>query len=395
MNSYNNKKQIFFNCKIVTENDVLLNHAIIVSNDSIENIVSEEIISSFNANFVNCNGDYILPGLIDIHSDVIEKIIVPRKSVLFNNRIALNEIDRQSMLQGITTIYHSISIAESTICNNKRTLKLDNMFDLCNLIDKHKMDLSINHKFHARYELNSINAFDYTFNALCEGKIHELSFMDHTPGQGQYKDLNVFKKVIQQQYGLVSEERKKEIINICQSKPKLESDKLNNLIQKANELKVPMAYHDVDSVEQVSWMLDNNIKICEFPLNNDIAMYASKKHMFSIVGAPNILLGHSHYNNANATTLLLNGNANVICSDYFSPSLLLSIFKLNNEYGIPLPYAVNFATLNPAKAVNISDNYGSIAVGKKADFIIVHYSNSIPKVTKVIVSGKLKLDMFI
>lgn len=386
------KKIILFNCNIVTEFEVLVKKAIVISNNIIDEIIDESKVFTYNAKLINCNGDYILPGLIDIHSDVIEKIIVPRKSVMFDNLIALNEIDRELMLHGITTIFHSISIAESTVCDNKRTLKLDNMFELCDLIGCQRNNLSINHKFHARLELNSINAFNYIYPRLDQGIINELSFMDHTPGQGQYKNIDVFKSVIQQQYGFVSEKRKNEIIDICVNKPKLDLQEINALIFKANEFEIPMAYHDVDSKEQIDWMKKNNIKICEFPLNEDIAQYASEQGMYTIVGAPNIILGHSHYNNANASQLLLNGSANIICSDYFSSSLLLSIFKMNKLFNVPLHLSTNYATLYPAKAVNIGHQYGSIETGKIADLIVVNTSDLIPKVSKVFISGELRLE---
>ena len=387
------EKLVLLNCKIVTENEVLENKAIVISNGDIENIIDEKLAKRHGDVLINCNGDYILPGLIDIHSDVIEKLIVPRKGVIFDNLIALNEIDRELMAQGITTIYHSISIAESTVCNNKRTLKLDNMFNLCDQINDYNKDLLINHKFHARFELNSINAFEPLYVALCNGRISELSFMDHTPGQGQYRNINVFKKVIQQQYGMVSEKRKLEIIETCLSKPKLATDKMNALIKKANELGIPMAYHDVDSTEQVEWMRNNNIKICEFPLSAAIAQYAFENNLYTIVGAPNIVLGHSHYNNVGASSLILKGFANIICSDYFSPSLLLSLFKLHKDFGLPLHEVIKLASLNPAKAVNIDDKYGSIKMGKKADLIIVNINNSIPNISKVIIDGKIKLEV--
>ena len=134
------EKLVLLNCKIVTENEVLENKAIVISNGDIENIIDEKLAKRHGDVLINCNGDYILPGLIDIHSDVIEKLIVPRKGVIFDNLIALNEIDRELMAQGITTIYHSISIAESTVCNNKRTLKLDNMFNLCDQINDYNKD---------------------------------------------------------------------------------------------------------------------------------------------------------------------------------------------------------------------------------------------------------------
>lgn len=386
-------KTVLFNCNIVTEFEVLTHKAIILSNNLIENIIDEKDALYYEAEFIDCNGGYVLPGLIDIHSDVIEKIIVPRKSVIFDNLIALNEIDRELMLQGITTIYHSISIAETSVCNNTRTLKLDNMFKLCELINNQNKNLLINHKFHARLELNSLNAFDYIYTKLKKGLINELSFMDHTPGQGQYKNFDVFKEIIQQQYGTVSEKQKQKIIDICINKEKLDSRKIGELIFMANEIEIPLAYHDVDSKEQIDWMLNNNIKICEFPLTQDIAKYASEMGLYVIVGAPNIILGHSHYNNVKAIELLLEGFANIICSDYFSPSLLLAIFILHKKYDVPLYEATKFATLYPAKAVNIENKYGSIDVGKTADLIVVNTCERIPKVSKAFIDGKLKLEV--
>lgn len=393
MKSLNNKRVILIHCNIVTEQSVLLNHALIIENRVIKAIIEENQVSSYDADLIDCKGCYVLPGFIDIHCDVIEKIIVPRKGVVFDSLIALNEIDRELLMQGITTIYHSISIAETTVCNNRRTLQLKDIFDLCELIYKHNKDLIINHKFHARFEMNSIHAFDSVFTALCNNRINELSFMDHTPGQGQYKNIDVFKRVIQQQYGMISDKKQNEIIDVCTQKPKLAPNKLQKLIHKAVELKVPLAYHDVNSTEQIDWMMENQISICEFPLTSEIAEYATSQGLCTIMGAPNIVLGRSHYNNANAALLLLNHWANTICSDYFSPSLLLAVFALSDNYKIPLYDSVKFATLNPAKAVHIEDKYGSIEVGKVADLIVVNHCKPFPKIMKTLIAGEVKLEV--
>ena len=393
MNKLNMKKIILYNCKIITESNELSGKALVVSGSIIDGLIDEKDIDSYEAELINCEGNYVLPGLIDIHSDVIEKIIVPRKSVVFNPLMALIEIDRELISQGITTMFHSISIAETTICDNQRTLKLNDMFEICEVINSCKKQLLINHKFHARFEINSLNAYRYIYQALCEGKIDELSFMDHTPGQGQYKDLQEFIKVIHQQYGNVTEDKEKEIIKRCLTKPKISKSQINTLIKKARQMNVPIAYHDVDSFSRVDWMINNGLKICEFPLNKTIAEYASQNGLCSIVGSPNVLLGHSHYKNANATELLQSGYADVLCSDYYSPSLLLSVFKLNREHGIPLYKAVTFASLNPAKAVSIDSLTGSISVGKIADLIIVDATSVCPVVTKAIINGKVKFNV--
>jgi alpha-D-ribose 1-methylphosphonate 5-triphosphate diphosphatase len=48
---------------------------------------------------------------------------------------------------------------------------------------------------------------------------------------------------------------------------------------------------------------------------------------------------------------------------------------------------VSKATLNPAIAMRISDDYGSIEVGKKADVLIVDILDGYPVITHVFVDG--------
>lgn len=383
---------ILHNGIVVTENEILNNYSVVIANKIIINIVpsNDVVLTNIDETVINCTGKYILPGLIDIHSDVIEKVIVPRKGVKFDHTIAIYEIDKQLSQQGITTVYHSISIASTTICNNIRTLKIDDMFDLCNSIAILENDLLIKHRFHARFELNTISAYDLIISNIQAGRIHELSFMDHTPGQGQYRDYKLFEDVIRQQYGNIPYNQRQEIIRECCNKPKLDVNKIDGLINIANYYGIPLAYHDVETIEQVDWMLSNNFIICEFPLNSRVADYAIKKGLYCAVGAPNVILGHSHYNNASATTLLSSQVANILCSDYFSPTLLLSIFKLYQDHNFSLSEAVRFATLYPAQALGISNDVGSIAINKSADIIIVDASRDFPRVIATIVNGCVK-----
>ncbi len=388
---FNTSKIVLKNGLIITEHNVLKDHSILIENGVIKKIFPNNSFIHLDAKIFDCKKSFILPGLIDIHSDVIEKVIVPRKGTIFSNNIAINEIDKQLAYQGITTILHSISFAATTICNNKRTLTLDNMFNLCDLIYSQQQNLIINHLFHARLELNTISAYEKLILYIGEGKIQELSLMDHTPGQGQYRNLDAYKKVIYAQYGQVSNEKANQIIEICQRKPKLEDAKLNTLIRVAKDNGIPIAYHDVETYSQVDMMVEKGIDICEFPLNYEVAKYAIQNNIFSVVGAPNIVLGRSHNNNISAKELIRNNCANIICSDYFSTTLLIAVFSLFNEKICTLPEAVKLATLNPAKAIGIDEEYGSIAEDKVADLIIVKYDDDIPKLSATFVGGKLKV----
>lgn len=242
------------NGKIVTSDSILEKKLLIIENKKITEIVEEDALSKYgNCKIIDAENSYVMPGLIDIHSDVIETSIVPRKGLIFDYTLALTELDKQLMNQGITTMYHSVSIANSTICNRNRTLSVPQMLDIGNIINN-TQDLLINHRFHARLEANTPEAVDILLKMMDDGKVHELSLMDHTPGQGQYSNIEMFRKEILKQYGNISMEKQEEIIKTCKGKFKLSDNMVQKLINAATEKNIPMAYHDVENEEQLKWM---------------------------------------------------------------------------------------------------------------------------------------------
>lgn len=390
------KKIVLSNGQIITETEVLRNYALILHENKIEDIIPQNKLPLIEGKIelIDCSNQYILPGLIDIHSDMIESIIVPRKGLVFDYGIALFEADRQLISQGITTIFHSISIANSTICNRKRTLSVADMIGIGDAICQYDPELLIHHRFHARLELNTLEAFEHIAQRILQGKIHELSLMNHTPGQGQYASLDMFKVEIKKQYGDVSEARMMEIIKECQSKPLLSPAQIDTLLDYSSAKNIPMAFHDIETEAQLEFMKKFKICISEFPLNISIAAKASEKGFLNLVGAPNVLKQKSHNNNVSAIELLKNGWAKIICSDYFSPALLPSVFMLPKITQLSLPDAVRCATYYPAQAVNIDKQYGSIAPGKNADIIVVDDGGVVPKVTIAFVDGQQKHRLF-
>lgn len=184
-----------------------------------------------------------------------------------------------------------------------------------------------------------------------------------------------------------------EIIRECQNKPLLSKCQIQSLLKVAQKNHVPIAFHDVELDIQLNFMKENGITICEFPLNLEIAKKAHQQGFYNLVGAPNVIKNGSHNKNIAALELIKAGYAHIICSDYYTPALLQSIFVIAQNTNIPLYKTVKYSTLNPAIALGIQGEYGSIAVGKKADIIIVSNDTSIPKVSRVIVNGKVKMEL--
>ena len=380
---------VVYNGKIVTNSKVIQGKILIIKDDKIADIQDEKKLFNYrDEKLIDAKGGYILPGLIDIHSDIIKKIIVPRKGLVFDYTLALMQVDRMLINQGVTTVYHALSFADSTVFNQNSTLSISNMAGIAVAINK-TPKLLINHKFHARLELSSVNAVEILLEMMQNNEVHELSFMNHAPGQGQYTDVESFKREVAIRNAGISEKEKNEIVQICQSKRKITDDRIQELINLANEKCIPMAYHDVSEIEKLSWMEKNNIKICEFPLNLKVAKEAINKKLYSVCGCPNILNKKSHNNNSSAIDGILQGGINIISSDYFPYGLLYSVFQLIFDYHVPIEKAVLLVTLNPAKALNISNMYGSISIGKYADVIVVECINGLPVVKYVVKAGVL------
>ncbi len=379
------------NGKIVLKNNVVNNHSILIEDNHIFDIIPDKELNNFTLDKVYyAHNNYIIPGLIDIHSDSIENIIVPRKRIVFDYDFSLNEIDKILISQGITTIYHSISIANSTVCDKSRTLSVNKLLNIGVSINKSKSKFLINHRFHARLEINTIEAIDSLIDMIRNDMVQELSIMDHSPLQGQYKDLNVFTKEIKKQYGKISPKEQNEIINKCINKKKLSIEVLQKLIKIAKTKKIPLAYHDVDRIEKVYQIKNEGFDICEFPLSLEVAEESIRLGLFTVVGAPNILKRSSHNNNLSAIEGIRKGVVSIICSDYSSNSLLQSIFDLHKNEKIPLHKAVAFATINPAKALGIDKEKGSLEKGKIADLLVINAKHEYPNVLLGFVNGKLK-----
>jgi len=210
--------------------------------------------------------------------------------------------------------------------------------------------------------------------------------MDHTPGQGQITREQAIQHFMKMGK---TEAEAWEMIEKHANQPIIAGEKLEALIKHAQKLHIPVASHDDDTVEKVDYYHGIGVNICEFPINMPTALHAVKLGMHVVGGASNILRGGSLSGNLNMKDAVLHGAVDTLCSDYYPPSILHSVFKLYNDEAMPLHDAVNLATLNPAKAAGIAHHTGSIEIGKDADLLLVKLVNNIPMVTNTIVRGHI------
>lgn len=318
---------------------------------------------------IHCENLFLMPGMIDIHSDYIEHMAAPRPSTVLNVDMALAETERELIGHGITTMYHSLSIYKKDVFGDRPIRSPENLQRFVNSIERsHHGPRVIHHRFHARFEIDSLDRVEEIRRYIDEGKIHLLSFMDHTPGQGQYRDLEVFRSTVKG-YRSISDREINAIIDHHQNKEKMILEDIQALAELARSRGISLASHDDDSTEKVALARDFGTNISEFPITLEVARFARDQGLHRVAGAPNVLLGGSHSGNLSAEEAILDGAVDILCSDYYPAAMLHAVFDLHERRGIPLHQLSALVSTNPARAVGIDSERGSLETGKKADII--------------------------
>lgn len=341
----------------------------------------EEIIDAY--------GGYVSPGFIDIHADYIEHIAAPRPASLMDFRLALREAERELLTHGVTTMYHSLSLYRVKQTNSKPIRRQENVRKFIDLIaGTHFKKHLIRHRFHARFEIDNVDSVEELKTYIDEGKIDLLSFMDHTPGQGQYRDVEGFKKMSRMYGNGMSDEDMNALIRERMEKPKLTANECKEIADLAKSKSIAIASHDDDTIDKLNIIKDFGTTISEFPITMDVARRAHEMGIYTTAGAPNVLLGGSHSGNLSAHEAIAEGVIDILCSDYYPAAILHAIFKLHFHYGHNLAEMFKLVTINPAKAVYIDNEVGSLEKGKRGDVIIIEtIDEDFPVITSCFVDG--------
>lgn len=245
----------------------------------------------------------------------------------------------------------------------------------------------LNHRIFVRFDIVNCEAKDELLHLMKNKIVDLLSFQYHLPGQAQFKDLKAFRDYYTKVRGWTNQELKEFMKNSSPFKIKGRDKLLSEISQVGDKFKIPLVSHDDDKEEKIQLMKNLGVKISEFPVNLEAALYAKKNNMKVVVGAPNIIQGKSSCGNVSALKLIKEKTADIICSDYHPPSLLSSSIKLYQEGILDLPQAINMITLNPAKATELKER-GAILPGKVADIVIFRLKEGLPEVTKVLIKGR-------
>jgi alpha-D-ribose 1-methylphosphonate 5-triphosphate diphosphatase len=322
-------------------------------------------------------GDWLLPGLVELHTDNLEKHLMPRPGVLWNATSATVTHDAQCAAAGITTVLDSIVIGDLDQGGTRSQACEPSISALhaCRERDLMRVD----HLLHLRCEVSAPDLLE-VFERYADDPLVELvSVMDHTPGQRQWRDLVKYRRYTERN-GSIPDARYQRLVEELRSQQEsFAAAHRAGVIAGSHARNIPVASHDDTEVEHVEQARDERIELSEFPTTVAAAQAARAAGLGIIMGGPNLVQGGSHSGNVSAAELARRDLLDIMSSDYVPSSLIQSAFLLRNEMGWTLPKAVNTVSRNPAQAVGLADR-GEIAAGKRADFIRVREVDAMPVV---------------
>lgn len=393
-------KKVIYNGKIVLPDEILEGYDVVIEEEYIKEVVvadrdTRKKYQAEGAEFYDAEHGYVMAGFIDTHSDYIEGLVQPRPTSIMDFEVSLCEAEKHLLSHGITMMYHSLSLVKDNEKLERKSIrKQQNVEKLVNILKDYEKGVHLmKHRFHARYEIDNLDIYDYLKELIERGLVQELSFMDHTPGQGQYRNIEQYAETFKAWRNIDDDKTFEKFLEESKTKPMATREQLLKLANLAKEYKIPLASHDDDTESKIVINQEEfGINISEFPITLEVAKKAHDCGMMVVVGAPNILLNGSHAGNLSAEEAIREGCADILCSDYYPAALLHSIFLLEERGACTLPEAVRMVNLNPAKALGIDKEYGEIKEGKRADIIIVQKEKNHPVLTKCFIDGKAVLQ---
>ncbi|MGE0972311.1 alpha-D-ribose 1-methylphosphonate 5-triphosphate diphosphatase [Klebsiella sp. WOUb02] len=358
---------IINNVKLVLEDEVV--------NGSLE--VQEGMIYAFAESqsqlpqAIDGEGGWLLPGLIELHTDNLDKFFTPRPKVDWPAHSAMSSHDALMIASGITTVLDAVAIGDVRDGGDR----LENLEKMINAIEE-TQKRGVNraeHRLHLRCELPHHTTLPLFEKLVGREPVSMVSLMDHSPGQRQYADRSKYRDYYQGKYHLTNEEmdrfeEEQMALAAAWSQPNRET-----IAAICRERKIALASHDDATREHVVESHQLGSTIAEFPTTL-AAAEASRQHgMNVLMGAPNIVRGGSHSGNVAAHRLAADNLLDILSSDYYPASLLDAAFRIADDDGnrFTLPQAIRLVSKNPAQALGLGDR-GAIAEGKRADLVLAH-----------------------
>jgi alpha-D-ribose 1-methylphosphonate 5-triphosphate diphosphatase len=332
---------------------------------------------------IDLEGDYLIPGLVDLHTDNFDHHVRPRNNANWPVVPALLAHDSQMAAAGITTVCDSLYVGMNAGTRSFETLKSTIAALHC---CRESGLLRAHHYLHLRAEI-SMEEMPEMFAAVYPNPtVRIVSVMDHTPGQRQSRDIEKYTDMMKKDYHRTQEQIDEILSTAPERHRRFSGPNRAWVIEMVAGHGITLASHDDTTVEHVEQAHAEGIVISEFPTTIEAAEAARARGMYIVAGSPNLVLGRSNSGNVSAEELARRGLLDALASDYVPTSMLHSVFLLHDKIGMPLPDAMGMISLRPARMIGLDDR-GSIEPGKRADLVRVRHAHGFPHVVMVWCDG--------
>ena len=335
---------------------------------------------------VDLDGDILIAGIVDLHTDNLERQVQPRSNARWPSRSALLTHDAQCAVSGVTTVFDALCLGDLGFGSDgdRVTTFRDGVRDLDALADTGL--LRSEHYLHLRCELPSPDMPALLDPVAEHPRVRLVSMMDHTPGVGQYADLHRY-RTMRQREGLSAALIERRIQEMQAQQSRLRDSHRKRLLDRMSGLRIPVASHDDRTEADVAENDKDGVRISEFPVSLEAARAARSCGMMVIAGAPNIVRGGSHSGNVGAMSLVRESLVDGLASDYVPASLIEAAFACVDLAGLSLPASISMVTSHPAAMTGFDDR-GRISPGLRADLVRVREHEGTPIVRQVWRAGE-------
>jgi alpha-D-ribose 1-methylphosphonate 5-triphosphate diphosphatase len=373
---------VFANAKIISENEII--HGNLMFADGV--IRSVDRGTSVPLGAIDCEGDYVAPGLIELHTDNLERHLTPRPKVNWPKRAAILGHDRELAGAGITSVFDALRVGSEA--DQKRQGYLRYARETVDLIldQINHCALKVSHHIHLRAELCTETLVEELYEFSVNDRVRLISLMDHTPGQRQFRDLSKHREYLMGKHGYNDAEVEAHWTKLREFQTLYLEKNRAATVAYAKELGAILASHDDTTPEDVFESVKLGISIAEFPTTYEAAEACRAKKQFIVMGAPNIVRGGSHSGNVAAQELAAAGLLDILSSDYV-PAALLNAAVCLGIFLEDIAAGIRTVTACPADAAGLDDR-GRIEPKKRADFVRFSIHSGLPVIQSVWSQGQ-------
>jgi alpha-D-ribose 1-methylphosphonate 5-triphosphate diphosphatase len=184
-------------------------------------------------------GDYLIPGLVELHTDHLENHYRPRPGVFWDAMASLHAHDVQISGSGITTVFDAVRIGSDLDMPQMR----EHAGMLIDAIRAARQQgwLRAEHLVHLRCELPSSDVIDHFESFVEHPETRLISLMDHTPGQRQFTSLETYKLFYKKQLGVTQDEVERYLAAALAQHERYSAPNRRHLVQRARSRRLAMA----------------------------------------------------------------------------------------------------------------------------------------------------------